>query len=154
MVLQSKLLCALLFSIFFSLNLFAGEDVSFKIEKIKIGSKTISVELAESETQLERGLMNRHKLESNAGMLFVFKDEQIRSFWMKNTIIDLSIGYFNKNKKLIDIQDMSATSIMQKELPNYPSRAPAMYALEMNKGWFRKNKISLGVVFSFLIARP
>ena len=153
MALPLKLLVASLFSFFLSVSPFAAENVTFKTEKIKIGKKTITVEIAETEKQLERGLMHRQKMKTDAGMFFIFKDEQIRSFWMKNTLIDLSIGYFNKDKKLIDIQEMSATSIMQKDLPSYPSQGPAMYALEMNKGWFNKNKIAVGAVFSFLVPR-
>ncbi|MBC7742658.1 MAG: DUF192 domain-containing protein [Bdellovibrionaceae bacterium] len=89
--------------------------------------------------------MFRKKLGSDEGMLFVFESEGIRTFWMKNTLIDLSIGYFDKSKKLIDIQEMKAmNSVLEKDLPTYPSKSPAMYALEMPTGWFKKNKIKEG----------
>ncbi len=105
----------------------------------------IQAEMAESEAQHEYGLMFRKELGPKEGMLFVFKDELIRSFWMKNTIINLSIGYFNKNKKLIDIQEMKAvTSVLQTDIPTYPSESPAQYALEMPEGWFKKNSIKVG----------
>ena len=124
--------------------------VKFKSKVAQLGKKTITVEIAESENQLERGLMFRKKLAANAGMLFIFPDEQPRSFWMKNTLIDLSIGYFDRQKKLVDIQEMTATStLMQLNLPFYPSKGPAMYALEMNKGWFKKNKIEIGTILKF-----
>lgn len=110
--------------------------------------KTINVEIAETEEQHARGLMFRNKLKSNEGMLFIFPNEETRSFWMKNTIINLSIGYFNQDKKLIDIQEMKAvTSVLQQDLPTYPSRLPAQFALEMPQGWFDKNKFSLGAEF-------
>ena len=130
----------------------AGENtvVKFKSKVAQLGKKTITVEIAETEKQLEHGLMFRKKLSTDTGMLFIFPDEQPRSFWMKNTLIDLSIGYFNKQKKLIDIQEMTATStVMQQNLPFYPSKGPAMYALEMNKGWFKKNKIEIGTILKF-----
>ena len=111
----------------------------------------IKVEVAETDAQHEQGLMLRKKLGLNEGMIFVFKDEQIRNFWMKNTIINLSIGYFDKNKKLIDVQEMQATnSMMEQNLPTYPSASPAMFALEMTDGWFKKNKVKIGAQFRFV----
>ena len=141
---------------FFALNSFAAEEqIKFLTKKIQLGKKSIQVEVADTEQQQAQGLMFRKKMDAESGMLFVFNDEQVRSFWMKNTLIDLSIGYFNKEKKLIDIQDMAATSsIMQQSLPTYISKSPAMYALEMNKGWFKKNKINLGSTFKFILTRP
>lgn len=123
--------------------------VDFKKEKITIGDKTITVEMAESRDQHERGLMFRKSLPENQGMLFVFEDESVRYFWMKNTIIDLSIGYFDKTKTLIDIQEMTAASVMEARPRSYPSAKPAMYALEMTKGWFAKNNIKVGQKFEF-----
>lgn len=128
----------------------ANESVNFKKKIAKIGKKTITVEIAETSKQLEHGLMYRKKLAADSGMLFIFPDEQIRMFWMKNTLIDLSIGYFNKQKKLIDIHEMKATSsVMQQDLPGYASKGPAMFALEMDAGWYKKNKIELGAEIKF-----
>lgn len=150
MELRLKSLVAILVSCL-ALNAAAESTVlKFKSKVAQLGKKTITVEIAESEKQLEQGLMFRKKLAANAGMLFIFPDEQPRSFWMKNTLIDLSIGYFDKQKKLIDFQEMTATStVMQQNLPFYPSKGPAMYALEMNKGWFKKNKIEIGTILKF-----
>lgn len=125
-----------------------AEAVHFAKKTIVLAQKTLKVEVAESDKQHEQGLMFRKNLGKDEGMLFIFKDESIRSFWMKNTLIDLSIGYFDKQKKLIDIQEMKAvTSILQQDIPVYPSNGLAMYALEMNAGWFKKNKIKLGEQF-------
>lgn len=111
----------------------------------------IVVEIAKTEQQHAQGLMFRDKLNKNEGMLFVFNDERILEFWMKNTLIDLDIGYFDKDKRLIDIKQMKAvTSIIQNNLPTYPSKQPAMFALEMTKGWFKKNKIEEGAIFRFV----
>lgn len=122
--------------------------------KFKKNTKIIMVELAETEEQHARGLMFRTKLKNDEGMLFVFADEQIRQFWMKNTLINLDIGYFDKNKRLVDIQQMKAvTSIMQIDIPTYPSKQPAMYALEMSQGWFKKNKFEEGTIMN-IVVRP
>lgn len=130
-------------------------EIKFDKQKIELLNKKnkikITVEVARTEQEHARGLMFREKLAKDEGMLFVFENESIREFWMKNTLIDLDIGYFDKNNKLIDIQQMKAvTSIMQTDLPTYPSKKPAQYALEMTKGWFKKNKIEEGAQFKFL----
>ncbi len=140
--------------VFFSASVFALTDetkVVFQKQTMTLVSgkisKKITAEIAATEDQHERGLMFRQNLGKDNGMLFIFNDEMTRSFWMKNTLIDLSIGYFNKDKKLIDVQEMKAvTSILQQEIPSYPSRAPAQYALEMNPNWFTKNRIEKGAV--------
>lgn len=138
-----------IFSMVLGAPLHSAQDVVFEKEKIIINGKTISVEIAKTQEQHERGLMFRKSMPENEGMLFVFNSEDIRSFWMKNTFIDLSIGYFDKDKTLIDIQEMKAASMMETRPPSYPSAKPAMYALEMNKGWFVKNKAKLGHKFRF-----
>ena len=140
-------------SFFICSHLFADEatKIIFDKQKIKIGSKIIQVEMAKTPDQHQYGLMNRNSLPENNGLLFVFENEQTLSFWMKNTFIDLSIAYIDKNKQIVDIQEMKATNqMMVGDLPSYPSSKPALYALEMNKGWFKKNKIKIGQKFNFI----
>lgn len=139
--------------LFLPLRGFTAESVSFETGKIKLNGKVLGVELAKTEAQHTRGLMFRKSLPQDGGMLFIFPDEQIRYFWMKDTYIDLSIGYFDKNRALVDMQEMAATSMMDTRPPSYPSAKPAMYALEMNKGWFKKNKVKLGQKFEFINRR-
>ena len=100
----------------------------------------LRVELAASEMDRQRGLMYRKSLEKNSGMLFVFTRDQYLNFWMKNTYVPLSIAYIGANGTIRDIQDMEPldTSI------TYPSRYPARYALEVNRGWFAANGIVPG----------
>lgn len=128
-------------------------DVKFDRAKIEVGTKILNVEIAEKTPQHERGLMFREKLASDDGMLFIFPVEQPLYFWMKNTVIDLSIGYFDKDGILVDTQEMKATSVMYENPPNYPSKKPAMYALEMNKGWFAKNHVKIGAKLKILKER-
>lgn len=131
-----------IFQVLFSSAAIATE---FKKKKITLGSKTLVVEIAETPDQHERGLMFRDKMGPDEGMLFIFKNEETRFFWMKNTLIDLSIGYFDKNGTLIDVQEMvSGKGVPDPQLPSYASAKPAKYALEMSKGWFDKNKVKIG----------
>jgi len=126
-------------------------QVQFSQKKIKIGSQILNVEIADTPEKSAQGLMFRKELPEGRGMLFIFPNEQPRSFWMKNTFIPLSIGFFNAKKELIDIQDMvPATSSMQINFPTYESKGPAQYVLEVPKGWFAKHKIRLKQSFSFL----
>lgn len=119
--------------------------LDFKSKDIHVGKQKIKVELAETEEQQEHGLMYRQSLKDGTGMLFVFKDEKLRRFWMKNTFIDLSIGYFDEKKVLVDIQDMKAVkSEMEQNPPTYPSARPAKYALEVPLGWFMRAKLKKG----------
>jgi len=121
----------------------------FSKKKVKINGKVLTVEVAQTPAQQQQGLMHREKLGANEGMIFIFPDEDIRSFWMKNTYIDLSIGYFDKDQKLIDIQDMKASTMAQTNFPSYVSRAPAKYALEVNLGWFKKHGVKIGDKFTW-----
>jgi uncharacterized protein len=126
------------------------EEFRFPKGTIRLGGKTIEVEYANTPALRERGLMFRQNLPEDHGMLFIFAEEQPLAFWMKNTLIPLSIGYFDRNRKLVDVQEMVPAAIGDRLPPSYPSRAPAMFALEMPKGWFKRNKIDLGATFSFV----
>ena len=92
-----------------------GSDLP--LTKIRIGSKILEVELAVSETQQMKGLMHRTELHQDRGMLFVFSQPKKASFWMKNTFIPLSIGFFDKNKKLLNILDMEPMR-SESQIPN------------------------------------
>ena len=126
------------------------QDTSF-LQKIQIGHKIIQVEVADTAEKRTRGLMYRRSLPKDQGMLFVFPSLQPLSFWMKNTYIPLSIGFFNTKKELLEVQEMQPESVLlKKPRKTYRSRLPAKYALEMNKGWFSKNKIKPGLKFKYL----
>lgn len=144
--LKIRSLLVLVLLIFFEISFLrtAGAE-GFKKKKVTLGSKTFVVEVAETSDQHSRGLMFKDKLGADEGMLFIFNNEETRFFWMKNTLIDLSIGFFDKNAVLIDVQEMqSGKGKTDEVLPSYASAKPAKYALEMTKGWFDKNKIKLG----------
>jgi len=126
----------------------AAEQVTFEKKRLEIEGHSLSVDVAKSEEQLEHGLMFRKKLGSDEGMLFIYAQEAPRTFWMKNTFIPLSIGFFNRSKELVDVQDMvPVVSEQQVKVPIYKSASPAQYAVEVNRGWFHKNKIKKGARF-------
>ena len=111
---------------------------------ITINNIPLKVKLALTPQQQKKGLMNTQahgpaQLSQDEGMLFVYAREELLSFWMKNTSLDLSIAFINKNKEIIDIHKMNPNDITPVR-----SKEPAQYALEVNQGWFEKNNISRG----------
>jgi uncharacterized membrane protein (UPF0127 family) len=103
---------------------------------------SLSLELATTDSEHTYGLMYRDSIQGDSGMLFVFSNDSYRNFWMKNTKIPLSIAYIDSKGKIMEIYDMKPfdTSI------TYPSKYMCRYALEVNKGWFKKFKIRPGCV--------
>lgn len=122
----------------------------FERTEIVLGGQKISVEIANTEELRARGLMYRKDLGKNQGMLFIFDSEKLLSFWMKNTYIPLSIGFFDSSKELLNTHDMAPAITGEIRPRTYSSSGPARYALEMNQGWFAKHKIAAGAKFSFL----
>jgi len=112
--------------------------------KIKIKNREIVVEVADDDEERARGLMERIELGANEGMLFVFPEEQRLSFWMKNTLINLSIAYINAEGKIVDIQEMKKEPTGVLTYKTYPTVHKAKYALEMKESWFESSGIKVG----------
>jgi uncharacterized membrane protein (UPF0127 family) len=101
----------------------------------------VRVEIADDASERARGLMHRTALAENRGMLFVFPDEERLSFWMKNTLIPLSVAFMDSEGRIVDIQDMKP---LDDEPPSYVSAEPARYALEVNQGFFEERGVEVG----------
>lgn len=106
---------------------------------VKIGKKTIKAELASSEKELKKGLMNRDELCDECGMLFVLKQDKKHAFWMKNTLIGLDILFIDKNKKVVDIK--KADPCRKKQCPVYKPSQKCRYVLEVPAGTFDRSVI-------------
>ena len=74
-------------------------------------------------------------------MLFVFEGEQTLSFWMRDTLIPLSIAYIDAEGRIVDIQGMQP---LDEAPPHYVSAEPAQYALEVNQGFFEEWGVDVG----------
>ncbi len=101
----------------------------------------VRVEIADDPFEQSRGLMYRTALAEDRGMLFVYPDEEERSFWMKNTLIPLSIAFMDSEGRIVDIQDMKP---LDDDPPHYVSAEPAQYALEVNQGFFEERGVKVG----------
>ncbi len=99
----------------------------------------LTVELARTAGERRRGLMSREELPEDGGMLFVFPGDTEVGFWMKDTLIPLSIAFIAEDGAILDVQDMEALS---EELHRPPQ--PYRYALEVNQGWFRERGLGRG----------
>jgi uncharacterized protein len=101
----------------------------------------VRAEVADERAERQTGLMGRTELAPDAGMLFVFGWERDLSFWMRNTLIPLSIAYIAADGRIVDIQDMEP---LDDEPPSYASAEPAKYALEVNQGFFAERGVEVG----------
>lgn len=103
------------------------------------GLYRITAEVARTPEQRAIGLMHRTEMPQHAGMLFVFERPEPLCFWMKNTLIPLSIAFLEDDGTIINVREMKPLS-----LESQCSERPARWALEMNAGWFSKRGLKPG----------
>lgn len=109
--------------------------------ELGLGMYRIQAEVADTPGARARGLMHRRQLAPHAGMLFVFESAGKHCFWMKNTLLPLSIAFIGDDGKVVNIADMQPGSE-----DNHCAAKPVRYALEMNQGWFRDKGFGPGAV--------
>lgn len=98
----------------------------------------LRLEWADVYQEREKGLMGRSHLPENSGMMFVFEEPKTYCFWMKNTLIPLSVGFIDAQGRLVQIAHMQP-----KSLQHHCAKQPVLYALEVNQGWFERNDVKL-----------
>jgi uncharacterized protein len=107
----------------------------------------LDIEIAETDTQRQRGLMYRASMPEESGMLFIFPEQREGGFWMFNTRIPLSVAYAGDDGVIFQIVDMdpcmsrtAAFCVRQ----DYLAQAPFRYGLEVNQGYFARRGIDVG----------
>lgn len=108
--------------------------------QLSAGMYLIRAEVAAEPGHRSRGLMYRKSLASNAGMLFVFDQPAAHCMWMKNTYVPLSVAFLDEQGAIINIADMQPHSE-----ETHCAAKPALYALEMNRGWFAARGVKPGM---------
>lgn len=103
------------------------------------GADTVVAEVARTAAEREQGLKDRDEVPDGTGMLFVFEEEAVRSFWMKDTYVALDIAYINADLRIVSIRQMEPL-----DQNTYSSERPAMFALEVRQGWFAEHGIEVG----------
>ena len=125
------------------LALFAGCDSStattLPTTTMRLGDKLFTLEVANTDKSRESGLMNRDSMPADHGMIFVFPDERILSFWMKNTRIALDIIFVDRHGRVV-----STATMQPLDLNLTSSAGPSKYAIEVNAGVVRQQKIRAG----------
>jgi uncharacterized protein len=104
--------------------------------------ETITVEIADTAAEREQGLMGRETLPADAGMAFVFPGEHRGPFWMKDTLIPLSIAFYSADGRILKILDMEPCEA--DPCPLYDPGVSYRGALEVNEGAFAGWGISEG----------
>ncbi len=112
--------------------------------KLHIGQHEMIAELALSALEERTGMMFRTNMEENAGMLFVFPEPRIASFWMKNCPLPLSIAYIDSEGIIREIRELephNTNSVIS-------ATADIRYALETPRGWFERHQVREGVAIA------
>jgi uncharacterized membrane protein (UPF0127 family) len=110
---------------------------------LKVGMHSIRAQLATTPMQRQIGLMHRREMPSHEGMLFVFDAPSQQCFWMRNTLIPLSIAFLADDGTVVNLADMKPQSD-----DSHCSARPVRFALEMNQGWFAKRGVKPGMRIS------
>jgi len=103
---------------------------------LTVNGNKLTAEVAHTEAARMQGLMHRRILPEDRGMLFVFGETGLHGMWMKNTYIPLSVAFLDERGAVINIADMEPHT-----LNTHAATRPAKYALEVNRGWFRKRGV-------------
>ena len=119
----------------------AAQDAAQRLPQVQLsaGMHLIHAEVARTGEQRGIGLMHRPSLAANDGMLFVFDQPGVQCFWMKNTLLPLSIAFLDDEGRIVNIAEMKPQS-----LDSHCSAGPVRLALEVNSGWFAKRGINAG----------
>jgi uncharacterized membrane protein (UPF0127 family) len=107
--------------------------------KLNAGMHQIDAQVAATPEQRMIGLMHRKTMPQHEGMLFVFEYPSQQCFWMKDTLLPLSIAFVADDGTVVNIDEMQPQT-----LETHCSEQPVRYVLEMNKGWFAKKGIKAG----------
>jgi uncharacterized protein len=106
---------------------------------LRAGMHLIKAEVAQTQREQMIGLMWRKSMGANDGMLFIFPQATKQCFWMKNTLIPLSIAFIADDGRVVNVDEMQPQTTQ-----SHCSSEPVRYVLEMNKGWFAKKGIAAG----------
>src|SRR3989338_7936945 len=142
-VMRRKILTALIFLVIAALAYIFIEAPFSKKHFVKIKGSLVEVELANTEYLRKKGLMGRQSLKESEGMLFIFPEETRPPFWMKNTLIPLSVAFIKGDGTISAIHDM-APDTFSGSLKSFRSEERVEYALEVIQGWFDRHGVMVG----------
>ncbi len=116
-----------------------GQPQQLQTTTLTAGMHLIRAQVAATSRQREIGLMFRRDMPVNDGMLFIFDEPQQQCFWMRNTLLPLTIAFLADDGSIVNMADMQPLTEN-----SHCSTRPVRYVLEMNQGWFAKRGIKPG----------
>ena len=138
----------------FSLNCLSHAHSQETLKTVCVKDVCVQAEVVDTDAARQLGLMFRENLPEGRGMLFVFEDEGRYGFWMKNMKFPIDIIWIDKEKRVVDIKpnlspcqevrESFAGGHRDKGCEIFEPRAKALYALEVEVGFCRRNKIKIG----------
>ena len=131
------------------LLIFSCYSTKFPKIEMKMNNKIYKIEVAANDKYKSLGLMFRKKLNKDSGMIFIYPKKQILYFYMKNTFVPLDIAFIDDQYKIIDIQSMQPL-----DETTIASKGEAMFALEVNRGFFERINLKVGDKVDFLDPIP
>tara|TARA_Y100001978_G_scaffold123496_1_gene110162 strand:+ start:139 stop:549 length:411 start_codon:yes stop_codon:yes gene_type:complete len=128
--------------------LFATISLEADIKKIEaiIANKKVYLSVADTQSLRKKGLMGVKELEIDSGMIFLWPNASKKCMWMKDTLIDLSVAFITNDKKITEIKNLQAGNLESV----CSSDRNVIAAIEMNKDWFKENKVFRGSAVRFL----
>lgn len=111
--------------------------------KVAVGGVTLSVEIARTEAEQNRGLSGRERLAANAGMLFVFQEPRRQAFWMKDMQFPLDLIWIDADLRVVEVTK-GAQPCKTNECPAYLPPEPVKYVLEVNSGFCDLQGVKIG----------
>ena len=116
-----------------------GPQLNLPRVKLTTGMHVIDAQVATTPEERMTCLMFRQEMPQHEGMLFVFEQPSMQCFWMKNTLLPLSVAFIDDDGTIVNLDEMQPQT-----LNSHCSAKPVRYVLEMNKGWFSKKGIKAG----------
>jgi uncharacterized protein len=106
------------------------------------GTVSLQVQLADTPDERQAGLMDRESLTPYDGMAFVWEEPVVSSFWMKDTLIPLSIAFWDDDGRIISILDMNPCTV--DPCPSYGPDEPFVGAVEVERGTLEEHGVAIG----------
>ncbi len=129
-----------------------GESTPVR-EEVVIAGETFRLELADTDKSRGRGLGGRTKIDTDGGMLFVFRHARWRSFWMKDCLIDIDAIFLDNRGRITAVHEMKkqppraddeSVAAYEYRLKHYPSRGPSRFVIELQEGSIDRLRIKRG----------
>lgn len=122
---------------------FTPRDNSTITLQTDAGGIGVRVEVMDTDAEWKRGMMGRTELADGMGMLFVFPNEKIHDFWMKDTQVPLDMLFFDADLTLLHIQH-NVPPCKRDPCPTFGSQVVSQYVLEVPAGWAKEHGVKLG----------